>query len=277
MPRTHPRFVPSSIQRLRSALSGHGLRAKPWASVEETLDACYDLLADHRTDEGFWQGLETLLAVLTRDLRTRMKAPRSEVIENELLDETRLGALLAEIRRKVETGRGEKGRFAGFARRLSARAAGLALVLGGAITAGCYTSTGLRGDVQETRDGVEEPDSDPAPDFRPDPDVPLPDLLPDPVPDPPCDPAGRTLDEILASCVSTVEMQEYYRECIDAMHASWRAGLTELFACESCGQVREQLMNCLEWRCEYIDPDEAFDLEAFLDDCGVPIYIGVRF
>jgi len=260
-------------------MAARGLRVKPWAGVEETLDAFYDLLAERRSDDAFWQGLETLTAGLTRDLRTRMKAGRSGVIDNEVLGGDRISALLAEIRKRVEKGRGERGRFAGLARKLPVAAAGLAMILGGAMTAGCYRSTELEGDVQEVRDGAGETDSalDPAPDHSPDPDVPLPDLPPDPPPDPPCDPLGLNLDDILVTCVPTPDMQEYYRECIDAMHASWRTGLTELFACESCVQVREQLMYCLDWRCWNVDPDEAFDLEAFLDSCGIPVYLGVRF
>lgn len=279
MRETHPRFVPASIQRLRCTMAAQGMRVKPWAGVEDTLDAFHDLLAERRRDDAFWQSLERLAAGLTRDFQTRMKAGRSGVIDNEILGDDRVSGLLAEIRRRVEKGRGERGRFAGLARRLSVGAAGLALILGGAITAGCYKSTDLRGDVQDARDGAGEADPalDPTPDYYPDPDVPLPDFPPDPPPDPPCDPTGRTLDEIIVDCVPTPDMQDYYRQCIDAMHASWRTGLAELFACESCVQVREQLMYCLDWRCWNVDPDQVFDMEDFLDNCGIPVYLGVRF
>lgn len=289
MGRDRPIFVSASLQRVRCWLGNQGgMKVKPWAGVEETLDAFHDVLITQRRDEPFWQGLESLLGTLTADTNRRIEARRGEVIDNEVLDPERRRELLGEIRRMLDGRREGKGRFRALASSLSAPAVGLLCMLGSAAAAGCYSATDLQGDGGEARDAAAEQDDgrdaapDPAADApdAPRPDYPVPpDVRPEPAPDPApeCDPADATLEEILAECVEDEAMRAYYLECIDAMHASWREGLTRLFACEDCWEVRDQLMNCLEWRCSTAEEQGEFDLESFLDNCAVLIYLGVRF
>lgn len=281
-----PVFVPASIQRLRCYLNTRGsMKVKPWAGVEDTLDAFTDALASQKKDGEFWQGLEALLAALTTDMKRRADDRNGGVVPNEILDSGTHAALLDEIRRKLD-GRGRgRGRFRRLAASLSAPALGLAVILGSATTAGCYSSSHLEGDADASADVA----PDPAPDPAPEPDLAPPDVTPDhtpdpvvdpvvdPVTDPACDAAGATLEEILAGCDIYEDMRQYYIDCIDELHASWRTGLTELFACESCDEVMRQLRECLSWRCGNPHDQGPFDLEDFLDNCAVLMYLGVRF
>jgi hypothetical protein len=291
-----PSFVPASIQRVRCYLNTRGgMKVKPWAGVEDTLDAFTDALASQRKDGDFWRGLEALLAALTTDMKRRADDRGGGVIPNELLDSAAHAALLDEIRRKLD-GRGPgRGRFRRLAASLSAPALGLAVILGSATTAGCYSSSDLEGeadaaaeaDASAEADAAAEADAsaDPAADPRHEPDLAPPDVTPDAVPDPVVDPAvdpacdarGATLEEILAVCDISREERQYYLDCIDELHASWRTGLTELFACESCGEVLRQLRECLDWRCYNPGTQGPFDLDDFLDNCAVLLYLGVRF
>jgi hypothetical protein len=287
-----PQFVPASLQRVRCYLRATGdMRVKPWAGVEETLDAFHDLLVARRGDEAFWAGLGQLLGALSADMKKRTETRGGGVIDNEVLDPERRRELLDEIRRKLDEKREGKGRFGILAASIPSAAVGLFCLLGGVATVGCYSSSDLGGDGEATEvrhdpDAAADPPADPAvdrADLQPDP--PLPDVPPDPVfdspvdlpADPVCDPSGRTLEQILTGCDVTGEQLRYYLDCIDALHASWRTGLTKLFDCENCENILFQLQNCLDWRCWEPNGEEPFDVENFLDNCAVYIYLGVRF
>ena len=264
-----PAMIPASLQRVRCFMSARGrLNVKPWMSAEETLDALHDMLAANQRDDGFWKGMETLLDTLTADMKKRLAA-RGEIIGNEVLDKARHHALLEEIRSSLD-GRGAgTGRFRRLASALSIPAMGLVFILGSAATTGCYDSSNLTGDTETEADVMPEADAAGDPLIDPDPD-------PDPDPEPECVPGDRTLEEMIMECVEDESQREYYLECIDALKESWRSGLRDLFACEDCYEVRHYLYDCLWRACD--DPANAgeFDLEEFLDNCMMPMYLGVR-
>jgi hypothetical protein len=285
--KNHPQFVPASLQRVRCWLSATGdMRVKPWASVEETLDAFHDLLVARRGDDAFWAGLGELLGTLSADMKRRTEARGGEVIDNDVLDPARRRELLGEIRRKLDGKREGKGRFGLLAASLPSAAVGLVCLLGGVATVGCYSSNDLRGDgevtdVMHDADAAADQAADPAvdradaqPDLRPDPIVDPPVDLPA---DPACDAPGRTLEDILTGCGLPADQRQRWIDCIDALHVSWRTGLTQLFACESCPDILFQLQNCLDWRCYDPNGEEPFDVENFLDNCATLLYLGVRF
>ncbi|MFH1434929.1 MAG: hypothetical protein ABIJ56_04340 [Pseudomonadota bacterium] len=267
-----PTLVPASLQRVRCFMNARGrMNVKPWTSAAETLDAFHDMLVAGRRDDGFWKGMETLLETLSADMKKRLTA-RGEIIDNEVLDTTRHHALLEEIRSCLDGRGGERGRFRRLASALSIPAMGLLFILGGAATTGCYDSSDLVGDGETDGDVAHEADAAQDPDIDPDPD-------PDPDPDlePECVPGDRTLEEMIVECVEDEAQLTYYLECIDALNESWRIGLRDLFACKDCYEVHHYLYDCLWRACD--DPAAAgeFDLEEFLDNCMMPVYLGVRF
>jgi hypothetical protein len=279
------RFIPSSLLRIRRFLGERcSTKIKPWATAEETLDAFHDLIASKKEDEEFWKDLELLLGCLAGDMKKRMKAPDGGVTDNEALDPARHRLLLSELRQKLDGRRAGRGRFRALASALSMPALGLLLVLGGAVTAGCYSSTAPQDEdatsdisVDESRDDLRhDPVVDPAIDQRPDP---LPDPITDPVPEEvACAHAGETVEEIINACITDPEGREEYLQCISQLHGSWRTGLTEYLQCMNCEQVAERLGLCLYFQaCEDPASQGEFDLEEFLDNCSVYIYIGVRF
>jgi len=94
--------------------------------------------------------------------------------------------------------------------------------------------------------------------------------------------ACKSFEEIVMECVPEDLPSMYggnarcvFIDCINTMHASWRTGLEELFACWDCREIEFKLSCDLEAFCH--DPDSEFDLEAFLDACHCCIYIGIRF
>ncbi len=59
-------------------------------------------------------------------------------------------------------------------------------------------------------------------------------------------------------------------------------GLTEFFECSDCSDMRWQLETCLVGGhpttfCDDPENTEEFDLDTFLDNCAVMLYLGVRF
>ncbi len=278
-----PQFIPASLVRVRCFMSNTGrLKAKPWATAEETLDAFHDMLRRQRTNDAFWKELEELLAALTRDIEKRLA---SHAPDNELLDPSRHQALLAEIRAALHAGKPDGGGFRRLASSLSAPAVAMLLLIGGTATVSCGTSTSLEGDA--TMEPAAEPASEPAPDLIPDPAVDHCDeILADiTVNDAPCDVeaegedclhACKSFEEIIVECVPDPEARCTYIDCINTMHESWRTGLTELFACWSCWEIENKLSCDLGYFCEH-EADTEFDLEAFLDACHCCIYLGIRF
>ncbi len=135
------RFIPAPLLRVRRFLDQQGrMRVKPWATVEETLDAFHDALLDNRDNDAFWQGLQSLLAVLTADTRKRMSADAGKIIDNQSLDPERNRLLLLEIRRALAGRQKRGGGFRLLTAVLSVPALGLLLMLGGVASLGCYTT-----------------------------------------------------------------------------------------------------------------------------------------
>ena len=263
---THnPNLIPASLQRVRCFMNTQGrMKVKPWSSAEETLDALHDMLVSNQRNDTFWKSMETLLETLTDDMKKRLSARRGEIIDNEVLDATRHHALLEEIRSSLGRRGGEQGRFRRLASALSMPAMGLLFILGGAVTAGCDYSSSLHGDDDADVDVMHEADS-------------AGDTESDPVDEPECVPGDQTLEQMIGACLTDGPATADFIECIDLMHESWRVGLEELFACEDCTQVRDWLYRCLEWRCSNPESQGEFDLDDFLSNCAVYVYLGVRF
>jgi hypothetical protein len=269
MSRNRPDLVPASLQRVRCFLNTKGrMKVKPWAGSEETLDAFHDAMVSHRDDEAFWDGLRSLLENLTSDMSKRLSGGAPD---NEVLDPGTHQSLLDEIRSAL--GGREKGRggFRRLASALSVPAVGLLAILGGVATVGCSSTQDIEGETDASGDVAVEtsdPDADPAVD-----------PIPEPVPDA-CEHEGMSLEQILAECVDDETARARYLECIDGLHASWYSGLRDLFECEDCWEVLSQLDCLTHGMYDYCsDPEAAgeYDLDTLLDNCGVLLYVGVRF
>ena len=64
--------IPSSIQRVRCFMNTERrFKVKPWAGVDETLDAFYALLADRSGNDAFWKDLRGLMEDISSDLKKR--------------------------------------------------------------------------------------------------------------------------------------------------------------------------------------------------------------
>jgi hypothetical protein len=271
--------IPASIQRVRRFLAGQGgMNIEPWAGVDETLDAFHDLLVSRRLDDAFWKELEALLASLTDDMRTRMSVKGRAVVDNEVLDPGRHDALLAEIRSALDGRTQGRGGFRRLASALSMPAVGMLVVMGGVATAGCE-------DKSSSEDAVEDALSDFPAETAVDP-------VPDPEPEPAEDPAAEldaatdvecseTMSDIVELCVSDAGQRTQILECLDSLHESWHTELEEFLACAPCDSVQFWLVDCLldGFREACTDPSSAgtFDLDAFIDNCSTPIYLGLRF
>jgi hypothetical protein len=92
-------IIPSAIQRVRSFLVEMcGMKVKPWASTEATLAALHTMLVARQPCDIFWTALRELLAKLACDMKKRHEALPGTLVDNEILDDRRYAALLAEIR-----------------------------------------------------------------------------------------------------------------------------------------------------------------------------------
>jgi len=253
------RIVPSSIQRVRCFLNTRGrMKVKPWASAQEVLDALRSTLLARREDEAFWKDIEDLLAALCRDAASRAACS----VPNEVLDPARLGALVAEIRNARPAGPG----FRSLCRALSAPAATLLIIMAGALVVGCEQGAILRGVPDASADVASEETADATPDgWCPHEDIPI--------------------EEIVRECVASEEERVAMLACLEALDASWHTGLKEYLECMQCYEVSDKLYHCFLEGCPRSgepwcnDPAATgeFDLEAFLDSCCYPLYIGVRF
>lgn len=296
-----PQWVPTSLQRLRCFLGASaGLRIRPWAPTGEVLDRFHDALRARRRDDRFWSDLGALVAALLEDRRREAGDLRAAVA-----DGPRREALLAEIRAALAARRRGSGRFRRLARRLSAPALGLLLVAGGAVTAGCYGSHGetdddaadatdsagsdettdARPDAPDARsddaaDSVRDEAADDAAEVRPD------DATDGAADDAACDPSTAVFEEIVARCLPgdeeyMVRFRADVLACVAALHESWRAGLTEHYACRPCWEFEDEMDNCLLHGMGSLCADPAaageFDLDRFLDNCAILLYVGVRF
>ncbi|MFH1434931.1 MAG: hypothetical protein ABIJ56_04350 [Pseudomonadota bacterium] len=278
MSRNKPNLIPASLQRVRCFMSGRaGLNVKPWAGAHETLDAFHDLLVTKRRDEDFWKALESLLGTLSADMKERLADKRGEIIDNEVLDSSTHHELLAEIRSSLGGGRAGRGRFRRLAQALSVPAMGLLFILGGVATVGCDQSTSLHGDGS-TEDAAPDTSDDSAADPAVDPAIdPAEDPAVDTSEEEPCESVAETLDEMITTCIEYEDEAAHYKECIDELHESWRTGLEELFKCEDCYDIQGYLRDCLGWRCGDPGNQGEFDLDDFLNNCAVMMYLGVRF
>jgi hypothetical protein len=280
-----PFLVPATLQRVRCFLNTEaGMKVRPWAGADEVLDSFHDALRSHRREDPFWVALERLLSALAEDARRRGAVPTVASAGVEVLDPGRRAGLLAEIRGALQARRRGAGRFRRLAHALSAPAVGLLLLLGGAATAGCYGSHGEEGDVAAEGDDGSARDDGGSPDDAASADEATSEdatEAADEAPGDACVPGLRTFEEIVNTCVTDETYRAEILACVAALHDSWRTGLAALTDCEECWQVNNDLSACLMGGfvrpCD--DPADAgtFDEEAFLDNCAIPLYLGVRF
>jgi hypothetical protein len=163
-------LIPAAIQRIRSFLiEVSGMKVKPWASVEETMDALHATLIARHTCQAFWVALRVLLSQLACDLKCRREAGPAFVVDNELLDQARYQTLLDEIRTALARDPSQASCFPRLAAALSAPALALLLLLGGAATVSC-NSSGLRqsGAQQDSGTPVGADTAEPRPDLAAD-------------------------------------------------------------------------------------------------------------
>jgi len=285
------------------------MKVKPWATVEETLDAFYNALLENRRSEAFWQGLKSLLAILSGDLQQRVNARHGEVVDNELLDLRRQQQLLDEIRRALTGQQRGRGGFRKLTSALSPPAIGLLAMLGGIASQGCYLTDATSDDADTKVSRVEDAQAKDAraeadqkirdsgvEDARTEADQAIRDSGVDAGVKPPdtgvnaletCETKALTISEIVNCCLPSgygyeAEVRKQALTCINGLNAAWRTGLEELFQSENCDMIISQLKDCLLSECAGVDcsnPQDAgeFDRDAFLENCCYPIYIGVRF
>lgn len=278
------------MQRVRCFLNTEGeMKVAPWASVEETLDAFYDVLESHRNTEKFWEGLEGLLGGLAEDACRRAKANKPDLIVGEVIDLSERKELLEEIRKVLEKRNSGHGRFRRFAKALSAPALGALLLVSGVATAGCGASTGFVDDADSDRvtdaDGDADADADSDTDAEVDADADVDaEVDADADVDEECEPVGETFEEILEECLPAPEHKAYRNQilaCVDGLHESWREGLTEHFRCMECHNIEYDLDSCLmhgfDNFCDNPAAAGEFDVETFIDNCAIMLYLGVRF
>lgn len=288
-------LVPSSIQRIRSFLVEMcGMKVRPWATAEETLEALHATLVARRGCDIFWSALRTLLETLARDLKARQEAAPGVLVDNEILSAERYASLLDEIRACLATQPSEArpGAFRQLAQGLTAPAVGLLLLLGGATTVGCEASSlhtaPAKPDAAMVDSRKEQPEigSDTAPDLR----IVLPDL-------PPASPDLRpsthdtrdavnrgpdggtvTLRDIMDSCNISSSTQGWVLACLAALHESWTTGVTALLAGKDCDVVSAAVEPCsYASSCSNVPLPSEFDGTVPRLCAPVLIYMGVRF
>lgn len=295
------KLIPASLLRVRCFLNTEGrMKVKPWATADETLDAFYDSLATNRDNDAFWNGLQSLLAILSADIKQRTAARRDELVDNELLDSERQQQLLSEIRHALAGQKRGRGGFRKLTLSLSPPAIGLLVVLGSAASQGCDTTETTRidtdaarlpvgdsgaadvrpGDTGKGTGGAQANDSgilprDSAVDAaktKSDTDASAPDA---------CIRKDITIAEIINSCITYEPERKEIQACVDALNDSWRTGLEELFRCDDCSDISRKLGSCLSRsdKDTCSNPQDAgeFDRDTFLDNCAVNLYLGVRF
>lgn len=305
MHRLAPVVIPSSIQRVRHFMNTEGrFKVKPWADVDETLDAFYALLANRSENDAFWTKLRGLMEDLASDLKKRSRFA-GRALHNEVLDSTRYDDLLEEIRVAAAAFPDAKGSFVKSLASLSAPAMSLLLLLGGVMTAGCYQNTGVDedgvgadagtsgdadvdGDSDADTDGDTDTNGDGDTDTKGDLDS---DLDSDPDTAEATDTLdsdsgdgtdGKTLESIIEQVVADPDEQADILACIDSLHESWYSGLEELFRGESESQILDDLRCLMDNRfssslCS--DPEAApeYSYDALLNNCIVVVYLGVKF
>ena len=261
-------LLPSSIQRIRVFLTEScGMKVKPWAGVDETLDALHAVIVDKRECGIFWQGLRGLLSTLAHDLKQRRDALPGSLVDNEVLDATRYETLLAEIRAVVNHGPSDG--FRTLTRAVSMPAAALLLLLAGVASVGCAASP-----LQEFTDAaVTAPKDTNGPQIRLDADITMPDsntLKPTFH----CDGGGCAINDVMRACGIDPTQQQRVNECLDRLKTSWRENMGAALANQGCAM--DYTLACfLKDNCgETANTDEFREWNICRP---VLIYLGVRF
>jgi hypothetical protein len=264
-------LLPSSIQRIRVfLLESCGMKVKPWAGVEETLEALHAVMVDKRACGIFWRGLRDFLATLANDLKQRQDAQPGALVDNEILEASRYEALLDEIRAAVN--RGPHAGFRPLTRALSLPAAGLLLLLAGVASVGCDT-TSLRTPADAA---VTTPPDTNAPGIAINLDAhpAWPDANVRTAPFP-CDGGGCTMADVMEACGIAPAQQAQVSACLDRLRDSWRENLGVALAEDGCGNLDYQLACFLQDNCGTTANPKEFNER---DICRpVPVYLGVRF
>jgi hypothetical protein len=259
------------------------MKVKPWAGVDETLQALHAVLVAKQGCPRFWPLLRELLATLSHDLRQR---EQGEVLDNEILQPDRYASLLDEIRAAAASTPPGPGTFGRLSATLSLPAAALLCLLAGVATVGCASNSlpvakdaGAEADSGTSKDAARDAAAglrlrlDAAPvDRHPSPDAPA------------CGEAGScTVEDVMRACgFGTSDERAQVTSCLDRLKASWRAqmpsALTEYGGCSSA--IYE--LNCFIYgnsadkrTCRDIAADREFNER---DMCApIPVYLGVRF
>lgn len=278
-------LIPSSIQRIRQFLvESCGMKVKPWAGVDETLQALHAVLVAKQGCALFWPLLRELLTTLTHDLGQR---EQGNVLDNEILQPDRYATLLDEIRAAAASATAGPGVFARVSATLSLPAAALLCLLAGVTTVGCAANPlPLQDTTKDAGTTIDSPSSKDAvtPDLR------IPWEAPPPVdyrpqyPAPDCGEAGScTVEDVMRACgfgPSTAVAQVI--NCLDRLNDSWRANmpsaLTRSGDCLNTGQLLYCFVNgngVYNETCRNIPADAGF---SEYEMCRpMPIYLGVRF
>ena len=274
-------IIPSAIQRLRCFMAAEGRHnVKPWASVDETLDAFYRLLSRNANDDRFWRGIRGLLGDISSDLKQRTRT-NGRTLDNEVLNAETYDDLLAEIRGAVQGNSGRRGAFISCMSRLSAPAVSLLFLLGGAATLGCSedsqngTDTGTDPNP-DNGDGTDS-DSDIADGTDSDSDEIESDSM-DSSDNGETDFSAMSLAQIVQTVTQDEDATTNIVSCIESLGDSWKTGLEELFQSEDSEDIARQL-DCL-MRTGFCDnPDTAgeYSLDTLLNNCAVAVYLGVHF
>ena len=318
MPTPSSNLVPTSIQRIRAFLNDAcGMKVRPWAGVEETLDALHAVLLARRDFPLFWKSLHALLGRLAQDLRWREDAASGQLIDNEVLNAGQYASLMEEIRAALAQGRSSRGAFASLAGAVSMPAAALLLLLGGIVTVGCANHdpmSAARHDAGQAATARADVSPAPAEDAGPAPPAdarpaggadagPASPTKPDSSGSPSeadsagpvvsstpdaataqdslsrgCD-GGCSIEDILVTCGMSPAARQSASACIARLQDSWREQLTAAFASRSCDEINT-ILYCLP---NYCQPgsvsQDAFDPKVL--DCWIPpiypIYNGIRF
>jgi len=266
-------LLPTSIQRIRVFLTEScGMKVKPWAGVDETLEALHTVIVDKRECGIFWQGLRSLLATLAQDLKQRRDATPGALVDNEVLDASRYETLLAEIRTVVKQGHSEG--FRTLTRAVSMPAAALLLLLAGVASVGCAATP-----LQNTKDAavVESKDTYPPPNNTPL-DTNAAFIIPDsntrdtPFP---CDGGGCTINAVMQACGIDPTQQQRVNDCLDHLKASWRENLGTPLAAIGCDSIDYKLACFLKDNCGTNPTSEEFTEWSICRP--ILIYLGVRF
>jgi hypothetical protein len=288
------RIVPASLLRVRSFLGRRGgLKIRPWLGVAEALDEFSRALCRSEADESFWSELAELLGALTADLKERLLA-EGKVVDNELLDPGEQGLLLAEIRRALAATGSQPGGYRDLLARLPGAASGLLIIMGTVAALGCGgsvdatpgsitdaaadhvqsspTDAGTDADAQITIDAAHDAPADSAPPVD----------SPSPF-DAACNTTGADLVALLVACpvITSGYDTQGVTNCVQALNDSWRTGLTELFACNSCDTIRQRIAGpnggCFNRFCsDGATAGSTFDLAILAQDWMCPVYVGVR-